>query len=226
LDGFGHFADLRLYDRHAVGSAALDLLIIDNCRLRRDCLKAALAQRLTGWRISEAESAREFAEHGDLQPDLVLLGGVRIDPEDVARLAVIGPVLVCSDGEEPRSADRLLSAGARGFVPASLGLGALLAAIERVRAGGCYVAAVPAEPRLPESPVWHELTRRQREVLVQITEGKSNKLIADALEMSEDTVKAHVKQIIKRLNVANRTQAALLATGADPAALRLEAVAR
>jgi hypothetical protein len=50
-------------------------------------------------------------------------------------------------------------------------------------------------------------------VLALIAQGKSNKLIADALTMSESTVKAHVKQIIKRLHVANRTQAALMATG-------------
>ncbi len=56
------------------------------------------------------------------------------------------------------------------------------------------------------------LTRRQRDVLALISVGKSNKLIADALNMSESTVKAHVKQIIRRLKVANRTQAALLAT--------------
>ena len=56
------------------------------------------------------------------------------------------------------------------------------------------------------------MTRRQRDVLALISEGKSNKLIADALNMSESTVKAHVKQIIRRLKVANRTQAALLAT--------------
>jgi len=43
----------------------------------------------------------------------------------------------------------------------------------------------------------------------------SNKLIGDALTMTESTVKAHVKQIIKRLHVANRTQAALLATRAS-----------
>jgi len=62
-----------------------------------------------------------------------------------------------------------------------------------------------------QSSPWRELTRRQRDVLTLIAEGKSNKLIADALKMSESTVKAHVKQIIKRLNVVNRTQAALLA---------------
>jgi DNA-binding NarL/FixJ family response regulator len=226
LDGFEHFAGLRFYERDTLAPAATDLLIIDASRLRRDCLKAALAQRLAGWRIHEADSAREFGERGDPEADLILFGGTRIDPEDVARLAAIARVLVCSDCEEPRTAQRLLDAGARGFVPSSLGLGALLAAIERVRAGGRYVPAMPAEPHLPAGPVWHELTRRQREVLALITEGKSNKLIADALDMSEDTVKAHVKQIIKRLNVANRTQAALLATGAGPVALRWEAAAR
>jgi DNA-binding NarL/FixJ family response regulator len=68
--------------------------------------------------------------------------------------------------------------------------------------------AVPAAERAP----WRALTPRQRDVLALIAEGKANKLIADALNMSESTVKAHVKQIIRRLKVANRTQAALLAT--------------
>ena len=58
---------------------------------------------------------------------------------------------------------------------------------------------------------WRELTRRQCDVLALIAEGKANKIIADALNMSESTVKAHVKQIIRRLKVANRTQAAILA---------------
>ena len=64
--------------------------------------------------------------------------------------------------------------------------------------------------RAPRSRPGRLLTRRQRDVLALISEGKSNKLIAQALAMSESTVKAHVKQIIKRLHVANRTQAALL----------------
>jgi DNA-binding NarL/FixJ family response regulator len=68
--------------------------------------------------------------------------------------------------------------------------------------------AVPAAER----PPWCALTPRQCDVLALIAEGKANKLIADALNMSESTVKAHVKQIIRRLKVANRTQAALLAT--------------
>ncbi len=85
---------------------------------------------------------------------------------------------------------------------------------------GTFVPLILSEPAPEEArceasqATWQLLTRRQRDVLALISEGKSNKLIAQALAMSESTVKAHVKQIIKRLQVANRTQAALLATGA------------
>ena len=91
----------------------------------------------------------------------------------------------------------------------------LIGALERVRTGGTYVplTLTEAAPTAERAP-WRLLTRRQRDVLALIAEGKANKLIADALNMSESTVKAHVKQIIRRLNVANRTQAALLATRA------------
>jgi DNA-binding NarL/FixJ family response regulator len=84
-----------------------------------------------------------------------------------------------------------------------------------VLAGGEHVPAafIDVRPGTPGPTPWPNLTRRQRDVLSLIAQGRSNKLIAEALAMSESTVKAHVKQIIKRLNVANRTQAALVATG-------------
>src|SRR5207302_2537446 len=113
--------------------------------------------------------------------------------------------------------------GTRGFLPASLSLKVMMGALDLVLAGGIYVPsslieAAPSRPAPSSGPssladASNELTRRQRDVLGLISQGKSNKLIADALTMSESTVKAHVKQIIKRLRVANRTQAALLANG-------------
>ena len=89
----------------------------------------------------------------------------------------------------------------------------MIGALERVRTGGTYVplTLTEAAPTAQRAP-WRALTRRQSDVLALIAEGKANKLIAGVLNMSESTVKAHVKQIIRRLNVANRTQAALLAT--------------
>ena len=156
--------------------------------------------------------------------DVILLGGstsTHIDLADVALLAAAAPhtpILVAAECDDPERALAILRAGARGFLPTSHSLKVLIGALERVRAGGTYVPLVLSEAapaataeRVRHSP-WSELTRRQCDVLALIAQGKANKLIADSLNMSESTVKAHVKQIIRRLNVANRTQAALLAT--------------
>jgi DNA-binding NarL/FixJ family response regulator len=133
------------------------------------------------------------------------------------------PILVAADCDDRARALAILRAGARGFLPTNLSLKVLLAALERLRAGGTYVPLVLTEPsgadfatETPAKP-WCELTQRQRQVLTLIAEGLSNKKIAAALTTTESTVKAHVKEIIRRLNVANRTQAALLAArGGSP----------
>ena len=59
------------------------------------------------------------------------------------------------------------------------------------------------------------LTARQHEVLEQLRDGKSNKVIARALDMTEATVKVHVRQIMRKLGASNRTQAAVCAVQAD-----------
>jgi DNA-binding NarL/FixJ family response regulator len=223
LDSFEHFeADgIRFADHIAATdfseAARPHLALVDDSCLRRDCLRLALAQQPGRWRISDAGSAIELADGRDRDFDVVLLGAsscAQIVLGDVALLAGVAPVLVCAECGDSRRARLILDAGARGFFPARLGLGVLRAALEQVRTGGRYVPAMPKEQPAPDD-VCCGLTRRQREVLALISEGKPNKLIAEALTMSEDTVKAHVKQIIRRLNVANRTQAALLAAGAN-----------
>jgi DNA-binding NarL/FixJ family response regulator len=202
------------------------LAIVDPSRLRCDCLKLALAQQPRRWRVTDVAAARELARlmrQGE-EFDVILLAGstcAHIGLTDIALLAATAPqtpILVAAECDDPERAHAILRVGARGFLPTSHSLKVLMGALERVRAGGTYVPlalteAAPATPaeRAQRTP-WRELTRRQRDVLELIAEGKSNKLIADALSMSESTVKAHVKQIIRRLNVANRTQAALQVT--------------
>jgi DNA-binding NarL/FixJ family response regulator len=139
------------------------------------------------------------------------------------------PILVAADCDDRDRALAMLRAGARGFLPTHLGLKVLLAALERVRCGGSYVPMSLTEPAddagqdVSAAP-FSELTRRQREVLALIAAGLSNKRIAAALPATESTVKAHVKQIIRRLNVDNRTQAALLAARAGGAAVPSRAI--
>jgi len=178
------------------------------------------------WRITDVAAVSELApllRRGE-EFDVVLLVGstsTHIDLADLALLAATAPhtpILVAAECDDPERALAILSAGARGFLPTSYSLKVLIGALERVRSGGTYVplalseaAPAPTSERARHSP-WSELTRRQCDVLALIAQGKANKLIADSLRMSESTVKAHVKQIIRRLNVATRTQAALLAT--------------
>ena len=144
MDSLQHVAETDLLDRNAAEEPAEriqpSLAILDDSRLRRDCLKLALAQQARRWRLSEAASASELDAPRDF--DAILLGAsncARVDLAEVARLAAMAPVLVCADCDDPQHMRAILRAGARGFVPASLGLGVLLAALERVRAGGAYV---------------------------------------------------------------------------------------
>jgi DNA-binding NarL/FixJ family response regulator len=213
-------------------AAQCALVIVDHSRLRRECLRLALTQYSPQWRIADFASADELLRAPDAGVDLVIIGAATAEHVDLAQLEAIrealpdAPAVVVAENGNPHRARQILSAGARGFLPTSLSLKVLVGALDLVLAGGVYVPSSLLESA-PQShgawepedrPVepWSELTRRQRDVLGLISQGKSNKLIADALSMSESTVKAHVKQIIKRLHVSNRTQAALLATGHGP----------
>ena len=212
-----------------IGPIRRNLAIVDQSPLRRECLKLALLQQPRRWHVTDVPTAIELAQlirRGE-GFEVVLLGGSTCAHIDLADLALLStaapdiPILVTADCDDAESARVILRSGARGFLPTSLGLKVLMGALERMRVGGTYIPLVLTEPALPtrmepmrDTP-WRELTRRQRDVLALISEGKSNKLIADALTMTESTVKAHVKQIIKRLHVANRTQAALMASRAS-----------
>jgi len=205
------------------------LAIVDKSALRRDCLRLALGQPPRRWRVTDFEAAGDLVRtlrHGNTF-SVILIGAAtcgQIDLVDVALIAAAAPktpILAAADCDDPERARTILRSGAKGFLPVNLGLKVLVAALERIRGGGTFVPlalshpdsgeTASGEPGLP----WQALTKRQRDVLALISEGKSNKLIADALGMSESTVKAHVKQIIRRLHVTNRTQAALLATRSD-----------
>jgi DNA-binding NarL/FixJ family response regulator len=202
------------------------LAIVDQSPLRRECLKLALAQQPRRWHVTDVSYAAEVAQlaRQGVGFEVVLLAAstcAHIDLADIALLTATAPdtpVLVAAECDDVEGARAILRSGARGFLPTSFGLKVLMGALERIRAGGSYVPLSLSERTATgtdegDRPTpWPELTRRQRDVLALISEGRSNKLIGEALNMTESTVKAHVKQIIRRLHVANRTQAALLAT--------------
>jgi DNA-binding NarL/FixJ family response regulator len=134
------------------------------------------------------------------------------------------PVAVLIDAENPELVRRAMDLGASGLMPTSFAGQMLADALRLVAGGGTYVPTsmlrafesgnrpLSAEEAPAGGPL-DGLTPRQREVVSAMGRGLSNRDIATELKMSEATVKVHAKEIMKRLGVTNRTQAALVALG-------------
>jgi DNA-binding NarL/FixJ family response regulator len=117
-------------------------------------------------------------------------------------------VLTTYDGDE--DIYRSLQAGAQGYLLKDVFFEDLEEAIRKVHAGSRRIPAEVAE-RLAGRMSGSELTARELEVLQQIVAGKSNKEIGTLLKISEATVKSHINNILSKLGVADRTQAATTA---------------
>ena len=118
----------------------------------------------------------------------------------------------------PRHVHQAYDHGANGFVPKTANSKVLLGALGVVLSGGIYVPpevldAGGDDPlEAATRAVRVRLTPRQWDVLEYLAEGKPNKEIARALDLSEPTIKLHVTALFKEMGVTNRTQAAVRAT--------------
>ncbi len=110
-------------------------------------------------------------------------------------------------------AQEALEKGAAGFVPKTLSAKSLINAVRFMAAGEQFTPIEFLRTPEPERnhPLAQKLSRREMDVLKGLTEGKSNKEIARDLDIREPTVKLHVKTLYRKIGVANRTQAALIA---------------
>jgi DNA-binding NarL/FixJ family response regulator len=117
-------------------------------------------------------------------------------------------VLTTYQGDE--DIHKALKAGAQGYLLKGMAHDDLLDAIRRVRAGVQYLPASVKETLANRTP-GSDLSPRELQILELIVKGLSNKQIADKLGITEGTVKWHVNAILGRLNVSDRTQAAVAA---------------
>ena len=127
------------------------------------------------------------------------------------------PVVVVSANDDPAVIRRCMEFGASGFIPKTLGVEAMRAAIARVLEGGVWTppdvdltAGTDAETADLMARL-ATLTPQQVRVLMMLSEGLLNKQIAYNLTVSEATVKAHVSAILQKLGVESRTQAVIAA---------------
>lgn len=117
-------------------------------------------------------------------------------------------VLSTYDGDE--DIYRAFQAGARGYLLKSMERETLVQAIRVVHSGQNYIPPLVAE-RLSRRMPRPQLSARELDVLERIVEGLSNKEIGSALDITEGTVKLHVHNLLEKLGVADRTQAATAA---------------
>ncbi len=128
------------------------------------------------------------------------------------------PILVVSAIEEPQVVRQTMELGAAGFLPKSSPFSAITDAVRAVLAGELWFPDLGATEMPRELPARiADLTPQQRCVLELVCQGKQNKEIATELGVTEATIKAHVTQILHKLGVRSRTQAALLARQLDSA---------
>jgi DNA-binding NarL/FixJ family response regulator len=157
------------------------------------------------------------AEH---TPDLILLDLKLPGMDGIAVLCALkardsaARVLVLTSATEPALASLALRSGAAGLLYKDVDPDALVRAIRSVHDGHLLLAADAAGTLVQAAG--HQagldaLTSREREVLAELTHGRSNREIARALRIAEKTVKAHVSSVLAKLGVQDRTQAALLA---------------
>jgi len=118
------------------------------------------------------------------------------------------PIAIVSGVTDASLIRTLLDSGARGFIPKLAGSEQLLDALRRILAGEIYVPdALLGRQAAVAKEAGDALTARQLDILPLLAEGMPNKQIADALGVTEGTVKQHLKELFKRLSARNRTQA-------------------
>ncbi|MCB1555050.1 MAG: response regulator transcription factor [Xanthomonadales bacterium] len=203
------------------------VLIADDHPLFRAALAQSVIELGGETRVHQAgslgEALRCLAEAPDI--DLVLLDLHMPDSHGLMGLATLRAefpgvaVAMISAHDDPQVIRRALDHGAAGFIPKSIDAPGLLDALRtlldcreflpaHLRAAVRATASQDGDSDIAAK--LGRLTPQQFKVLTRVAEGQLNKQIADALGISERTVKAHVSALFERLDVRNRTQAGVL----------------
>ncbi len=193
------------------------VLLIENRPLTRLGVRSVLADTSDIELIGEADNASNgFAQFRELRPDVTILGLRFPDScsiDDLDNYFIDDPkakIIVLAEHAGDAEIKKALTKGAAGYVCKDLSPEDLVKAIKTVATGGKYIPADIAQI-LSESLGQEDLTKTESNVLRMIVGGMSNKEIAFALDITENTVKSHVQNIFGKIGVSDRTSAATTA---------------
>jgi DNA-binding NarL/FixJ family response regulator len=222
----------------------MNILVIDDHVLIRQALRSVLKRLKRRASILEARDRLEAIQLLELNPntDLIVLDLTLPDCDGFSLLAELrhtasSAIAVLSASHDRTTVERALDLGAIGFIPKTTPHDVMLNAFRLIFSGGVYIPQEILGPQVSarswtttslnsyRPPAELGLTKRQREVLGLMMQGKSNKAIGRMLNVAEPTVKNYVTAILKTLEATNRTEAVikvgqLESSGADITAQR------
>ncbi len=212
-------------------SEKIQIVIVDDHPLFRDGVVQTLKSEADIEIVGQGTTANEaICLTQDLLPDVLLLditipgGGLKAAEAIAAKTPVTRIIMLTASAAE-EDVLTALKVGARGYILKGVSGSELVKIVRDVHAGESYVTPTlaasllsemrsPAGPRSPADPL-DELTEREREILERVAGGLSNKEIAQQLFLSEKTIKHYMTNILQKLQVRNRVEAALLAQSAS-----------
>ncbi|HEX4914116.1 MAG TPA: response regulator transcription factor [Vicinamibacterales bacterium] len=194
------------------------VLLVDDHALLRTGVANIINQEPDLHVVAEAENGVEaLAAYDRHQPDVTLLDlrmPVMEGVEVVRRLRERDPrarVIVLTTYDTDDEISQALKAGAKAYVLKDIAADDLVGCIRDVLAGKTYIAPAAAA-KLAEGVTRVQLTPREMATLRLLADGKANKEIANALDISERTVKSHLAHLFEKLAVTSRTEAIKVAT--------------
>jgi two-component system, NarL family, nitrate/nitrite response regulator NarL len=201
----------------------LRVLVADDHPLFREGVVQSLSSEPDIEVVAEAGSGAEAVRKTtELIPDLVVLdlgmpkgGGIEATRQ-IAASCPATAILILTVSEDPDDLLQALKAGARGYVLKGVPAHGLVHAVRAVTAGEVYVAPTLASSILhemtrPTVDPFDQLTPREGEILELVARGHTNREIGEQLYLAEKTVKHYMTNVLQKLHVRSRLEAALLA---------------
>jgi DNA-binding NarL/FixJ family response regulator len=210
--------------QNLAGAFSTSLIIIETRALIRECLAMCLQKKLGLPVLSFPDVAAWSQNPEGGSACVIILSGIdkHIDSEQSELIRELSqwekeiPVVIFSDNESRAQIANSLRCGAKGYIPSDTPLEVVARAIKLVLVGGVFVPAnilVDTGQEAEAGSCRHDgrfdFTARENDVVKALLKGKSNKVIAYELSMSESSVKVHIRNVMRKLQVRNRTEAVI-----------------